>query len=313
MEPLSCPPAASSNKSHRASSIHVSFPQAESESLMQAWTRAKSLDMKQVSGTIWCRVLTHKVLNRAAELAFWFLLGFFPMLLAVAGIGSMLVRGDGSQTTLTNYVGEALPANASSLVTGIVKQTTGGGRAWLSLLFALWSCSSAITGVMTTLNVIYGVKEDRAWWRARLLALILALATGALLVATLVIVVYGPELLVAVLPGTVSVYVWKIARWPAAAASLMATLFCLYRFAPNVKNQAWPLLVPGSVVAAVIWVMASVVFKVYVRHFSNFGLLYGSLGTLVILMFWFYLGGAAILLGAEINSTLEDTLKQNRS
>lgn len=259
------------------------------------------------------RVLADKVLNRAAELAFWFLLGFFPMLLAVAGIGSMLIGGGGSQATLTSYVGEALPANASSLVMSIVKQTTGFGRAWLSLLFALWSSSSAITGVMTTLNVIYGIKEDRAWWRARLLALVLALATGPLLVSTLVIVVYGPELLVAVLPGTVSLYVWKFAQWPAAAVLLMATLFCLYRFAPNVQKQSWPLLLPGSVVAAVIWILASILFKVYVRHFSNFGLLYGSLGTLVILMFWFYLGGAAILIGGEVNSTLEDSLKPNRS
>jgi membrane protein len=277
------------------------------------WKRARILSWKQILGTIGRRVLTDQVLNRAAELAFWFLLGFFPMLLAVAGIGSMLIGGSGSQSTLTNYVGEALPANASSLVTSIVNQTTGGGRAWLSLLFALWSSSSAITGVMTTLNAIYGIKEDRAWWRARLVALVLAIGTGTVLVSTLVIVVYGPELLVAVLPGTISVYVWKVAQWPAAAALLMAALFCLYRFAPNVKKQRWQLLVPGSIVAALIWIVASLMFKLYVRDFSNFGLLYGSLGTLVILMFWFYLGGAAILIGGEINSTLEEALRPKQN
>ena len=86
----------------------------------------------------------------------------------------------------------------------------------------------------------------------------------------------------------------------------MATLFCLYRFAPNEERREWKLLLPGSIVSAILWIVASVLFKLYVRHFSNFGLLYGSLGTLVVLMFWFYLGGVAILIGGEINSTLED-------
>lgn len=228
------------------------------------------------------------------------------MLVAVAGIASVIVGGSGSQATLTSYLGKALPSSASGLVAGILKQTTGGGRAWLSLLFALWSSSSAIPGVMTTLNVIYGIEEDRTWWKARLLALTLALATGALLVSTLVIVVHGPELLVAALPGTGSLWVWKIVQWPAAATLLMVALFCLYRFAPNLKEQKWQLLIPGSILSAAIWIVASVLFKLYVRHFSNFGLLYGSLGTLIILMFWFYLGGIAILVGGELNTTLEN-------
>ena len=160
---------------------------------MKLWTQANVLYGKQIVRTIGRRVLDDKVLNRAAELAFWFLLGFFPMLLAVAGIGSMFIGNGGSQATLTRYLGQALPSNTSKLVGSILQQTTGGGRAWLSLLFALWSSSSAITGVMTTLNVIYEIKEDRAWWKARLLAITLALATGALLLSTLILVVYGPD------------------------------------------------------------------------------------------------------------------------
>jgi membrane protein len=279
--------------------------------LMQLWKQAKNFDWRQISSAVGQRILADEVLNRAAELAFWSLLGFFPMLLAVAGIGSMLVRGGSSQATLMSYVGKALPSNASGLVGTVLKQTTGGGRTWLALLFALWSSSSAITGAMTTLNVIYGLKEDRPWWKARIVAVTLALATGALLVAALVTVVYGPELLVAVFPGSISIFIWEIAQWPAATALLMATLVCLYRFAPNVKHQNWRLLIPGSVVAAAIWIAGSALFKVYVHHFSNFGLLYGSLGTLVILMFWFYLGGAAILIGGEINSTVENALGHN--
>ena len=87
---------------------------------------------------------------------------------------------------------------------------------------------------------------------------------------------------------------------------LILALLGLYRFAPDMQEQKWKWLLPGSIVAAVVWMAVSVLFKVYVRHFSHFGLLYGSLGTLIILMFWFYLSGMAILVGGEINAILEE-------
>lgn len=256
---------------------------------------------------VWQRSLTDQVFNRAAELAFWFLMGFFPMLLSVTSLASMLSRGHNSQGTLVMYIGEVIPSAATSMVGTILAQTTGDGRAWFSLLFALWSSSSATAGIIDTLNTIYGVHESRSWWKARLLGIVLAAATGVLLTAALIIVVYGPTLLSKLLSGSATMHVWRLAQWPAAIVLLMLALLCLYRFAPNRPGQQWKHLIPGSVVASMIWIAVSLLFKLYVRHFSNFGLLYGSLGTLIVLMFWFYLSGAAILIGGEVNYTLEQT------
>jgi membrane protein len=118
-------------------------------------------------------------------------------------------------------------------------------------------------------------------------------------------VVYGPVLLSNLLPVAAAFHIWRLAQWPSAAVLLMMALLCLYRFAPNRNGQQWKRLVPGSVVATAIWIAVSLLFKLYVRHFSDFGILYGSLGTLVVLMFWFYLSGVAILIGGEVNFTLE--------
>jgi membrane protein len=107
-------------------------------------------------------------------------------------------------------------------------------------------------------------------------------------------------------------FVLKIAQWPTAASLLIFALVGLYRFAPNLPKQKWQRLLPGSIVAAAIWMAGSILFKLYVRHFSDFGLLYGSLGTLVILMFWFYLSGAAILVGGEINAILEAATSERK-
>ncbi len=131
--------------------------------------------------------------------------------------------------------------------------------------------------------------------------------------AALIIVVYSPVILGKVLPGTAALYLWKLVQWPAAALLLIMALIGIYRFAPNVQQQNWKSLLPGSVVAAVTWMAVSLLFKVYVRHFSHFGLLYGSLGALIILMFWFYLSGGAILVGGVINAVLDDAAEHGRN
>jgi len=252
------------------------------------------------------------IMNRAAELAFWFLLGFFPMLVSVTGMAAMIGSAPGSQGVLMRHVGEVLPSAASKLVRQVLQQTTGTGVAWLSLLFALWSSASATAGLIDTLNAIYGLKDRRPWWKARLVAVCLAIAMGALLTAALIVVAYVPLILHKIAPGSAILSVWKIAQWPGAAFLIIMALLSIYRFAPNIQEQEWKWLLPGSILAAAIWMAVSVLFKLYVRQFSHFGVLYGSLGALVILMFWFYLSGAAILAGGELNAILEDAAAKQR-
>lgn len=279
---------------------------------MAAMLKSVGLSWQELIRALWRGALSNNVVNRAAELAFWFLLGFFPMLLAVTSVVAMLGYAPGSQGTLVTYLGEVLPSGASNLVGQVLAQTTGSGRVWFYLLFALWSSSSATAGLIDTLNDIYELKESRPWWKSRLIAVALAVATGVLLTAASIIVVYGPEIVDRISADSANLYVWKIAQWPAAAFLLILALLGLYRFAPNMQEQKWKWLLPGSIVAALVWMAVSVLFKLYVRHFSHFGLLYGSLGTLIILMFWFYLSGVAILVGGEINAILEDAAAGHR-
>jgi membrane protein len=279
---------------------------------MAAILKLAGLSRQELICSIWRGTVSNNVVNRAAELAFWFLLGFFPMLLSVTSMASMLSSTPGSQGTLMKYIGEVLPSTATSLVRQVLAQTTGSGRAWFSLLFALWSSSSATSGLIDTLNAIYDVKESRPWWKSRLIAVALAIAMGLLLTAALILVVYGPVILHKIVPGSATFNVWNIAQWPAAAVLLILALLGLYRFAPDIQGQKLKWVLPGSIVTTVIWMAVSVLFKLYIRHFSDFGLLYGSLGTLIILMFWFYLSGIAILVGGEINAILEDAAAKYR-
>jgi membrane protein len=167
------------------------------------------LSWRELIHSTWRDAARANIANRAAELAFWFLLGFFPMLMSVIGMVSMLISAPDSQAILMKYVGEVLPSTASNLVRQVLAQTASGGRTWFALLFALWSSSSATAGLIDTLNEIYEMKESRPWWQCRLLAVGLAIAMGVLLTAALIIVVYGPEFLRHVSTSSVALYVWE--------------------------------------------------------------------------------------------------------
>jgi membrane protein len=118
------------------------------------------------------------------------------MALSAVSVASLFHPAKGSQGTFMHYAGQVLPSSAADLVGKVLAQTMDRGTAWLSLLFALWASSSAIAGVTDTMNVIYGAQEQRPWWRLRLLSLVLALAAGMLFTTALLIIAFGPELLV---------------------------------------------------------------------------------------------------------------------
>ena len=271
------------------------------------WFNLAGLSWRELARKTWKEAQNDAVLNRAAELAFWFLLGFFPMLLFILEISTAVASG--AQNMLMGYLNSVLPGDTAKLVGGILTQTTGNGRAWLPLLFALWSASSATDGLIETLNAIYDLNESRPIWKRRLLALVLAVGMGVLIVVALAIVIYGNVVVSWIGSGSVA-SLWKIAHYPAAVCLLILALLLVYRYAPDVDEQKWKWLLPGSIIASFTWLVTSFLFRLYVDHFSNFGLLYGSLGTLIILMFWFYLSGIVILVGGEINAIIEATAAQ---
>lgn len=281
-------------------------PGGDGKSGLEAVLEMDGLSWRGLIRAILREAAEANVSNRSAQLAFWFLMGFFPMLLCVTSMVSLLSSAPDSQATLMSYIADVLPSGASHLVRQVLAQTASSGRASFSLLFALWSSSSATAGLINTLNGIYRLRESRPWWKYQVTSIALAIALGVLLTAALIIVVYGPFIFHSIAPGSGSLLVWKVAQWPVAALLLILALLGLYRFAPDIRKQKWKWLLPGAVIAAAIWMVASILFKLYVRHFSQFGLLYGSLGTLIILMLWFYLSGVAILVGGEINALLED-------
>jgi membrane protein len=189
-----------------------------------------------------------------------------------------------------------------------VASHTGGTltvTAAVALVVSLWSGRSGMASLITAANIAYSEPEKRGF--IRLILLSLAFTTGGVLafVSVLLLGVVVP-LIVKVLgvSGGVEVVV-GIFRWLLLWLVAIGGLAVIYRYAPSRRRPQWQWVTWGSVIAATLWLISSLLFAIYVRTFGSYGDTYGALGGVIVLLMWFYVSSFTVVLGAEINAEME--------
>lgn len=277
------------------------------------WARG-GLGWKEFGQRVWHEISEDDVFGRAAQLAYYFLLALFPLLLFLTSvIGLVMGSGTGLRHSLFNYLSQVLPPSAFQLVDTTmyeVSKSSGGGKLSFGILAALWAASNGMGAISSSLNVAYNVKESRPWWKSRLIAIFLTIALAVLIITALVLLLYGGSIAEAIAGkfglGDVFTITWKIIQWPIVLAFMLLSFSLIYYFAPDLHDQDWKWITPGAVVGVVLWLLISLAFRIYLHFFNSYSATYGSLGAVIILMLWFYLTGVAILVGGEINSEIEN-------
>lgn len=271
------------------------------------------LKWKTLAKRVWADIGKDDILGRAAQLSYYFLLALFPLLLFLMSVIGLLVgEGTGLRHSLFNYLGKVLPGSALDLVSTTVfevSNASGGGKISFGILAALWAASNGMGAISESLNVAYHVKETRPWLKQRLIAVGLTLALAVLILAALTIVLGGGRI-ADLLANTYALgggftLAWKILQWPIVLFFLFLAFALIYYWAPDLRDQDWRWITPGSVVAVFLWLLISFGFRLYLHFFNSYSKTYGSLGAVIILMLWFYFTGAAILIGGEVNSDIE--------
>jgi membrane protein len=258
--------------------------------------------------------------NIAAALAYYAFLAIPSALLVAVGIFS-LVAGPHAVTTVIGKLHGIVPSQASNLLEGSLKNMTqnkGTGVTVLGIggVLAFWSLTGAMQNVMWALNIAYDREEGRGFVRRRITALwmvVFALIGFALAFGVLVL---GPHLSTWIgdaIGGKSAVkIVWYIAEWPLLVAGLLVTFAGLMHYGPNVKHPRWRFLTFGSVLAIVIWLVASGAFAFYASKFSSYNKTWGSLAAVVVMLTWLWLSAVALLLGAEVNAEAERSRELRR-
>jgi membrane protein len=274
---------------------------------------------------VWVRIEEDEILARAAQLSYFFFLALFPLLIfLITLLGYFNGAGSHLQKRLIAYLGDVMPAASLQLVKVTLTEVTmnrGTGKLSIGLLLALWVASSGINALAQGLNAAYDVRETRPWWKVRLISIALTIALSVLIISALIVVLYsgrfGHAIASMIHEGDAFSAAWRIMQWPIALIFVLIAFVMIYRFVPNAGakrhgkglrrtdyRRRW--MSPGVGIAVALWLLVSLGFRLYLHFFNSYSATYGSLGAVITLMLWFYLTGAAILLGGEINCEYED-------
>jgi membrane protein len=247
----------------------------------------------------------------AAGVAFYAFLAFVPMLAALV-LTYGLIAEPASVVRHVQGLFRAVPGDAARLIGEqllSISQTAASKKGiglLIALLIAIYGAMRGATSIITALNVVYNVEEERSFVRKTLLAVFITLgALAALLLAILGVSILG--WVEALLPFSSPLVhtILKIAFWIAAATAISLVIALIYRYAPNRRNPAWAWLTPGSIAATLLWIAATLGFGFYVANFGSYNATYGSLGAVVVFLTWLYLTAYILLMGGELNSELE--------
>ncbi|GAB2806083.1 YihY/virulence factor BrkB family protein [Lentzea nigeriaca] len=248
----------------------------------------------------------------AAALTYYAVLSLFPGLIVLTSVLALL--GDTTTQELMKYVDQIAPGQAGDLVKSSIEELRKGqGAAGLlgiiGLLTAFWTASGYLGAFMRACNAVYDVEEGRPFWKTvplRLLltlgsVLVISLTLGALVLTGGVADAAGRLLGL----GDTVVTVWDIVKWPVILLLVALAFAVLYWAAPNVRQPAFRWVTPGSLLAIVLWALATVGFAVYVANFASYNKTYGSLGGVIVFLVWLWISNIAVLLGAEFDAELE--------
>jgi membrane protein len=238
---------------------------------------------------------------------------FFTFLLSLLGI----FNATDLVTTVVDNLSGVIPKSAATFIEdqllGITQSQAESAftfGAIISVLLALWGVSGAFRSVMEAMNVMYEVEEDRPFWKVYGLSIFMSLAVVVLLVGSLVLVVFGESIGVAVADlvglGSVFATVWSILQWPVVACVVLFAFALIYYFAPAAE-QRFRWISPGSIIAFVFWLIFSLLFSLYASTFggNSYSETYGSLAGIIVLMLYVYYSALIMLVGAEMNQVIE--------
>jgi membrane protein len=254
-------------------------------------------------------IVSDDIAGQAAKVAYYAFMAMPPALMALFALAGLF----GSEKFAAWLLAQAGTAMPGAIVDGILRPfvqqvvlKSAPGPLSVGLILALWGASGVFTGLMVTLNVAYDIEEERSFIRKKMVALGTMLAATALFFLAAVALLVGPELAKLAGLGAVGQLIWTILRWPLTFLFVVGAFWIVYYLLPNRDQKGYSgTILKAAAVAAVLWVLASAVFRLYIANFTSYSETYGFLGAFIILLLWLYVTGLVVLAGGELASEME--------
>ena len=266
-------------------------------------------------GALLGRFSAHHMPTLAAGLSFYFVLAFFPFLLFLVAVVTLVPGVQGVTDWLLQSAARFVPQEAWALVEGVIRgvlHQRRGGLVSVGAVLALWSASSGAIAVMECLNVAHGVTEHRVWWKTRLEALWLTVALSLFVIVAFVLTLFAGPMATAAAGylGPVAGAATVAFNWTVSLGLMTLVTATVYYVCPDAAHLRWQWLSPGVAVFVSGFTLASAGFSIWVARFGSYDKTYGSLGAPIVLLFWLYLLAAFLLLGGELDAFLDQRLRE---
>jgi membrane protein len=242
------------------------------------------------------------------QVAYSSLLAFFPAVAFLIGALGVFDLYDNVKQLLDPIA----PQGVITFIDNLQQDSQGGTSAAafvIGFFGAIWAASGAMGTIMKAVNRAYELQETRPFWRSRIVAIILVVATGLTTAGVFLLIVVGGSLGDAIAKkaglGGVFQWTWAILRWPIAFCAILLFFALVYYLGPNMRQRNWKWVTPGSALGAVLWLVLSGLFALYVTFAGNYTKTYGTLASGIILLLWLNYSAFALLFGAELNSELD--------
>ncbi|HLQ71587.1 MAG TPA: YihY/virulence factor BrkB family protein [Bacillota bacterium] len=256
------------------------------------------------------RIAKDDVVGLSAQLAYFFLLSLFPFLLFLVTLIGYLPIGEQTVDNIIGFIELYAPSDITRLINSNIDHlihNQNGGLLSISIIGTIWSASNGIKAIMKAFNRAYEVDEDRSFIVARLIAIVLTIAMVLVIFVAFLLPIFGKMIGVYIFSffglSDTFIAVWGTLRWVVSSIVFFIVLLTLYKLAPNkhiyFKHAIW-----GAVFATVCWQLVSLAFSFYVSSMGNYSATYGSLGTVIIMMIWFYISGIIIISGGVLNASI---------
>jgi len=246
----------------------------------------------------------------AGGVAFFFLLAIFPAISAMVAIYGLVNDPTDMQEQFQSF-SQLLPTEASEIILSQLQEVTRQSSASLSMgallgmLFAFWSSMKGMLAMIRALNVVNLEDEKRGFFELRFFAFFLTVCSVIFVVVCLFLIAFIPLLLNNLGLASFSETLFSLLRWPLLTVMILVMLAIIFRFAPSRNNARWVWIMPGTLVAVVLWLIGSILFSWYTSNYAQYNATYGSLGAVIILLLWFYLTAYIVLIGGVLNSEME--------
>jgi membrane protein len=259
-----------------------------------------------------------QVTDRAAALSYYSILSLFPALLVVVSLLALLGEYPDTYQNIVDTLRDAAPGAAvdaidSALRSSLSNRSNAGILLVVGLALALYSASGAMGAAMRSLEAINRAKRGRSFLpnlgvRVGLTVLLALLVLIAFLAVVVAGPLFGAIANAAGISGVVAGLVGYL-RWPVGAIALLTAFAIVYALAPRRTprkgDRSLRSVLPGAAIGTALWFAVSLLFTAYVSHFGSYDKTYGTLGTLISLLIWLWLGNLAFLLGALFNAETE--------